>query len=97
MRAGIFPLSSYAQLPEVARMGWLLGRCQQQGCSRDFSAAALLIDCAARSPQFTLAAGALVLAAGRSIAGLLMVRRLLTLFKSREWPSFWKGRSVGLP
>ena len=96
MRAGIFPLSSYAQLPEVARMGWLLGRCQQQGCRRDFAAAALLIDCAARSPQFTLAAGTSVLGAGRRSTGLMAVRHLLTLFKSRKWPSFWRGHSVGL-
>ena len=96
VRSGIFPLSSYGQLPEVARMNWLLTRCSERKWTADMAAAALLIDCAARSPQFTLAAAATVLAPGPRDTVEVAVVRLLSLHQSRTWPSFWRGRSSGL-
>ncbi len=96
VRSGIFPLSSYGQLPEVARMNWLLARCSERKWTPDMAAAALLIDCAARSPQFTLAAAATVLAPGPRDTVEVAVVRLLSLHQSRTWPSFWRGRSSGL-
>ena len=96
VRSGIFPLTSYGQLPEVARMNWLLARCSERKWTADMAAAALLIDCAARSPQFTLAAAATVLAPGPRDTVEVAVVRLLSLHGSRTWPSFWRGRSSGL-
>ena len=96
IRAGIFPLSSYDQLPEVARMNWLLARCRKRGWAEEVEFAAMRIDCAARSPLYTRAAAASVLSAGHKCTGEAAVVRLMTLHKSRTWPSFWKGRSSGI-
>ena len=96
IRAGIFPLSSYDQLPEVARMNWLLARCRKRGWAEEVEFAAMMIDCAARSPLYTRAAAASVLSAGHKCTGEAAVVRLMTLHKSRTWPSFWKGRSSGI-
>lgn len=96
VRAGIFPLSSYGQLPEVVRMSWLLSQCHRNGWNRETSAAAVLIDCAARSPQFTSAAAAVVRRTRHRTGGRRAVNRLLSLHRSRTWSSFWKGRSTAV-
>lgn len=92
VRVGIFPLTSYTQLPEVARMRWLVARCRELGCTRELSAATLVIDCAARSPLFT-AAAAKVLAARKGQDALKQTAALVTLHRSRRWPSFWRGHA----